>query len=98
MSENYGLGGIIGIRGLGGERLAAASYALRQNFQKVLFCANGEESRVFVVCFLHTSGHICLYIYISYIYDSSLGCSPAGVELRPAASPTRARAPSGARP
>ena len=59
MSENDGLAGIIAIRGLGGEKLAAASYALRQNFQKVLFCANGEESRVFVVCFLHTSCQIC---------------------------------------
>ena len=32
----------------GREMLAAASYALRQNVQRVLFCANGEESRVFV--------------------------------------------------
>jgi len=60
MSANYGLGGLIGIRRPGGERLAAASYALRQNFQKVLFRANGEESRVFVVYFLHTSCQICL--------------------------------------
>ena len=59
MSANYGLGGIIGIRGLGGERLAAASYALRQNFQKVLFYANGEESRVFIVWIPHTSCQIC---------------------------------------
>ena len=59
MSETYGLEGIIGIGGLGGERLAAASYALRQDFQKVLFCANGEESRAFVVCFIHTSCQIC---------------------------------------
>ena len=37
MSENDGLGGIIGIRGLGGEKLAAASYALRHNFKKKCF-------------------------------------------------------------
>ena len=43
MSENGGLGYIIGIRCLGGERLAAASYALRKKNQKVLFRANGEE-------------------------------------------------------
>ena len=61
MRENDGLGGIIGIRGLGSERLAAASYALRQNFQNILFCANGEESKVFAVCFLHTSCQICFF-------------------------------------
>ena len=60
MSENDSLGGFIGICGLGGKRLAAAaSYALRQNVQKVLFCANEEESRVFASCFLHTGFQIC---------------------------------------
>ena len=58
MSENYGLGGNIGIRGPEGERLAASSYALRQKFQNVLFCANGEESKVCVACFLHISCQI----------------------------------------
>ena len=61
MSIHDGLEGIIGIRGLGGERLAAASYALRRNLQKVLFFAIGEGSRVFVVCFLHTSCQMFFY-------------------------------------
>lgn len=34
------------LRGLGSERLAAASYALRLNMLKVMPCANAEESRV----------------------------------------------------
>ena len=58
MSVNDGLEGIKGIRGLGGERLAAAFYVLRQNIQEVLFCADAEESRVFLVCFLRTSFQI----------------------------------------
>ena len=59
MSVHDGLEGIIGIRGLGSGRLAAVSYALRPNIYIVLFCANGEGPRVFVVCFLHTSSQIC---------------------------------------
>jgi len=55
MSVNDNLKGVMGIRGLGGERLAAAFYALCTNIQKVLFGTNGEKSRVFVVCFLPTS-------------------------------------------
>ena len=58
MSVNDGLEGIMGIRGPGGERLGVASYALRRNIKKVLFRANGEESTVFVVCFLDTSCQI----------------------------------------
>ena len=36
MRIHDGLEGIIGIRGLGGERLAEPSYALRSNLQKLL--------------------------------------------------------------
>ena len=60
MNTHDGLEVVAGIRGLGGERLAAASYALRPNIRKVFFCANAEGSRVFVVYFLHTSGQICV--------------------------------------
>ena len=61
MSVNDGLEGIIGFRGLGGETLAAVSYALRPNIRKLMFCGNGVGSRVFVVCFLHISCQICFY-------------------------------------
>ena len=43
------------IRGLGGEKLPAASYALLSNLKKGLFFAIGEGSRNFVACFLHSS-------------------------------------------
>ena len=49
------------IRGLGGERLPAASYALLPNLKKGLFFAVGGGSRIFVVCFLHTSGQLFSY-------------------------------------
>ena len=49
------------IRGLGGERLPVASYALLPNLKKGIFFAIGEGSRNFVVCFLHTSGQMFQY-------------------------------------
>ena len=53
-----GLEGITWIRGLGGEKLCAASYALLPNLKKGLFFVVGGGSRIFVVCFLHTSGQM----------------------------------------
>ena len=49
------------IRGLGGEKLPAASYALLPNLQKDSFFAIGEGSAIFVACFLHSSAQMCLY-------------------------------------
>ena len=49
------------IRGLGGEKSLAASYALLPNLRKGLFFAIGEGSRFFVACFLHSSALMCLY-------------------------------------
>ena len=57
MSVHGGLDSITEIRRLGGERLAAASDALRSNIQKVIFRANGKGSRLLVRCFLHNSCH-----------------------------------------
>ena len=48
------------IRGLGGEMLPAASYAL-PNLKKGLLFATGEESRIFVACFRNSSAQMCLY-------------------------------------
>ena len=56
-----GLEDISRIRGLGGEKLPAASYALLPNLKKGLFFAIGEKSRIFVACFLHSSAQMCLY-------------------------------------
>ena len=56
-----GLEDIRGIRGLGGEKLPAASNALLPNLKKSLFFAIGEGSRIFVACFLHSSAQMCLY-------------------------------------
>ena len=62
MNVNDGLEDLRWIRGLGGERLPAASYALLPNLKKYLFFAVGEGSRIFVACFLHSSAQImCLY-------------------------------------
>ena len=41
--------------------MPAASNALLLNQQKGLFFAIGEGSKIFVVCFLHSSAQICLY-------------------------------------
>jgi len=56
-----GLEDIRWIRGLGGEKLPAASNALLSNLKKRLFFAIGEGSRIFVACFLHSSAQMCLY-------------------------------------
>ena len=48
-------------RGLGGEMLPAASYALLPNLIKGLFFAIGEGSISFVVGFLHTCGQMFSY-------------------------------------
>ena len=54
-----GLEDIRWIRGLGGEKLPAASNALLSNLKKRLFFAIGEGSRIFVACFLHSSAQMC---------------------------------------
>ena len=61
MNVDYGLEDIRWMRGLGGEKLPAASYALIPNLKKGLFYAIGEGSRYFVACFLHSSAQLCLY-------------------------------------
>ena len=43
------------VRGLGGEKLPAASYALLPSLKKGLFFAIGDGSRILVACFLHSS-------------------------------------------
>ena len=56
-----GLEDIRWIRGLGGEKLPAASNALLPNLKKGLYFAIREGSRIFVACFLHSSAQMCLY-------------------------------------
>ena len=56
-----GLEDIRWIRGLGGEKLPAASYDLLPNLKRGLFFAIGEGSRIFVTCFLHSSAQMCSY-------------------------------------
>ena len=56
-----GLEDIRWIRGLGGEKLPAASNALLPNLKKCLYFAIGEGSRIFVACFLQSSAQMCLY-------------------------------------
>ena len=46
------------IRGLGGEKLPAASNALPPNLKKGQFSAIGEGSTIFVACFRHTSDQL----------------------------------------
>ena len=56
-----GLEDIRWIRGLGGEKLPAASYALLPNLKKGLFFAIREGSRNFVAYFLHSSAQcVCI--------------------------------------
>ena len=43
------------IRGLGGEKLSTASYALLPNLKKGLLFATGEGPTNFVTCFLHAA-------------------------------------------
>ena len=47
------------IRGLGGDRLPAVSYALLRNLKKGLLFAIGEGSSDFVVWLLHACGDTC---------------------------------------
>ena len=62
MNADDGLEDIRWIRGLGGGKLPAASYALLPtNLKTGLFFAIGEGSRLFVACFLHSSAQMCLY-------------------------------------
>ena len=61
MNVDDGLEDIRWIRGLGGEKLPAASNALLSNLKKGLFFAIGEGSRMFVACFLQSSAQMCLY-------------------------------------
>ena len=61
MNVDDGLEDIRWIRGIGGEKLPAASYALLPNLKKGLLFAIGEGSRIFVACFLHSSAQMCLY-------------------------------------
>ena len=56
-----GIEDIRSIRGLGGEKLSAASNALLPNLKKGLFFAIGEGSRILAPCFLHSSAQMCLY-------------------------------------
>ena len=61
MQIDDGLEDIRWIRGLRGERLPAASYALLPNLKKGLFFAIGEGLRIFVACILHSSAQMCLF-------------------------------------
>ena len=60
MNVDDGLEDIRWIRGLGGEKLPAAPYALLPKLKKGLFLVIGEGSRNFVACFLHNSTQMCL--------------------------------------
>ena len=53
VNADDGLEDIRWIRGLGGEKLPAAFYALLPNLKKGLFFAIGAGSRFLVACFLH---------------------------------------------
>ena len=61
MNVDDGLEAIRWIRGLGGEKLPAASNARLSNLKKGLFFVIGEGSRFFVACFLQSSTQTCLY-------------------------------------
>ena len=61
MNVDDGLGDIRWIRGLGGEKLPATSYALLLNLKKGLCFAIGEGLRIFAVCFLQTRQQIFSY-------------------------------------
>ena len=60
MNVNDGREDIRWIRGLGGERLPAASYALLLNLKNCLFLPS-ERDREFLSVFLHTIGRMFLY-------------------------------------
>ena len=61
MNADDGLEDIRWIRGLGGEKLPAASNALLPNLKTGLFFAIGERSRFLVACFLHGNAQMCSY-------------------------------------
>ena len=61
MNVDDGLEDIRWIRGLRGERLRTASYALLPNLEKSLLFALGEGYITLVVCFVHTSGQMSMY-------------------------------------
>ena len=61
MNVDDGLEDIRWIRGLGGEKLPAASYALLLNLKRGLSFGIGEGSRFLCRLFLHTSARMCLY-------------------------------------
>ena len=61
MNVDDGLEDIRWIRGLGCEKLPAASNTLVPNLKKGLFFAIGDGSRIFVGCFIHSSAQMCLY-------------------------------------
>ena len=61
MNVDDGLEDIRWIRGLGGEKLPAASNALLPHLKRGQFFAIGEGSRFFVACFLHSSAQMFLY-------------------------------------
>ena len=59
MNVDDGLEDIRWIRGPGGERLPAASYALLPSLKKGLFLVIGKGLRICAVCFLHVSAQMC---------------------------------------
>ena len=61
MNADDGLEDIRWIRGLGGERLPAVSYALLPNPRKGIYFAIGEGPKLFVLCFLHIIARMRLY-------------------------------------
>ena len=61
MNLDDGLEDVRWIRGLGGEKSPAASYALLPNLKKGLFFAIGEGSRNFVAYFLHCNAQMYSY-------------------------------------
>ena len=58
MNVDDGLVHIRSIRGLGGEKLPTASYALLRNLGPVFCHRRGIDN--FVACFLHSSAQMCL--------------------------------------
>ena len=58
MNVDESLDDIRWIRGLEGENLPAASYALLSSLKKGLFFAIGEGSRIFVACFLQQRSNV----------------------------------------
>ena len=78
VNADDGLEVIVWIRFLGGERLPTASYALRPNPKKLVFSPREEGSRLFVVCFLHTSQR-----YTFDLGKESTHGQPASCRARP---------------